>query len=113
MSSHSLTNSEIQKFFYQNKPKFNGVYPGDNLPKIKDGKYVINLDKYELIGTHWIALHVNGNKIIHFDSLWVEHITKETKIFIGNKMEQQIFIEYKHTVQQCLDTFVLDLLILC
>ena len=55
------------------------------IPKIKDGEYVINLEKYESIGTHWIALYVNGNKIIYFDSLWVEHITKETKIFIGNK----------------------------
>ena len=24
--------------------------------KIKDGTYVINLDEYEDIGTHWIAL---------------------------------------------------------
>ena len=33
---HSLTNSEIQKY-YQNEPIFNGVYSRDNLPKkIKD-----------------------------------------------------------------------------
>ena len=44
-----LTNFEIQKY-YQNEPKFNGVYSRDNLPKIKDGAYVINLDEYESIG---------------------------------------------------------------
>ena len=33
---HPLTNFEIQKY-YQNEPKFNGVYSRNNLPKIKDG----------------------------------------------------------------------------
>ena len=33
----------------------------NNLPKIKDGEYVINLHDYESIGTHWIALDVNGD----------------------------------------------------
>ena len=42
--------------YYQNEPRFNGVYSRDNLPgKIKDGTYAINLDKYSDIGTHWIA----------------------------------------------------------
>ena len=48
---------------YQNEPKFNGVYSRNNLPKIKDGAYVINLDEFKSIGTHWIALYVNGNNI--------------------------------------------------
>ena len=48
---HLLTNFEIQKH-YQDEPRFNGVYPRDNLPKIKDGAYVINLDEYSDIGTH-------------------------------------------------------------
>ena len=50
------------KTYYQNEPEINGVYSRNNLAKIKDGKYVINLDEYKLIGTHWIALYVNGNK---------------------------------------------------
>ena len=28
-----LTNFEIQKYYYQNEPRFNGVYFRDNLPK--------------------------------------------------------------------------------
>ena len=32
----------------------------NNLQKTKDGAYVINLDEYESIGTHWIALYVNA-----------------------------------------------------
>ena len=56
---HPLTNFEVQKY-YQNKPKFNDVYSRSNLPNIKDGAYAVNLDEYELIGNHWIALHVNA-----------------------------------------------------
>ena len=58
MPPHPLINFEIQKY-YQNEPRFNGVYSRDNLPKIKDGAYVINLDEYSDIGTHWVALYVN------------------------------------------------------
>ena len=43
MLCHSLTNFEIQKY-YQKEPKFNGAYSRKNLPKIKDGVYIINLD---------------------------------------------------------------------
>ena len=31
-------------------------YSRNNLPKIKDDVYVINLDDYNSIGTHWIPL---------------------------------------------------------
>ena len=41
--------------YYQNEPKFNGFYSRNNLPKIKDGAYVINLDEFKSIGTLWIA----------------------------------------------------------
>ena len=47
--------------YYQDEPKFNGVYSGNSLPKIKHGAYVINLDEFKSIGTHRIALYVNGN----------------------------------------------------
>ena len=82
MPPHPLTNFEIQKI-YQNKPRFNGVYSRDNLPKIKDGTYVINLDEYSDIGTHWVALYINNNDVTYFDSFGVEHIPKEIKAFIN------------------------------
>ena len=44
MLPHPFTYFEIQK--YQNEPKFNVVYSRNNLPRIKDGAYVINLDEY-------------------------------------------------------------------
>ena len=71
------TNSEIQKY-YQNESRFNDVYSRNNLPKIKDGVYVINLDEYNAIGIHWIALDVKtSHDVINFDSFSVEHISKE------------------------------------
>ena len=78
MPPHPLTNFEIQKY-YQNEPKFNGVYSRNNLPKINDGTYVINHDEYKSIGTHWIALCVNSNIIIYFYSFGVEHVPREIK----------------------------------
>ena len=66
MPPHPLTNFEIQKY-YQNEPKFNSVYSKNNLPKIRDGAYLINLDEHKSIETRWTALYVNGNNIIYFD----------------------------------------------
>ena len=41
---HPLTNFEIQEY-YQNEPRFNGVFSTDNLVSaVKIGAYVINLD---------------------------------------------------------------------
>ena len=55
----------------------NGVYSRNNLPNIKDGAYVINLDEFKSIGTHWIALYVNVNNATYLDSFGVEHIIKK------------------------------------
>ena len=42
--------------YYQNESKFNGVYSKDDLPKMKDGAYIINLNEFKSIRIHWIAL---------------------------------------------------------
>ena len=75
MPPHPLTNFEIQKS-YQNEPRFNGVYSRDNLQKIKDGAYIINLDEYSDIGTHWVAFYIQNN-VTYFDSLGVEHSKRD------------------------------------
>ena len=71
-SPHLLTNFETKQY-YENEPRFNGVYSRDNLPKtIKNGAYVTNLDEYADVGTHWTALYVKKNELIYFDSFGVE-----------------------------------------
>ena len=71
----------MQKY-YQNKPRFNGVYSRNDLSKIKDGAYVINLDDYSDIGTHWVGLYVRNTDVIYFDSFGVEHTPKEIETFL-------------------------------
>ena len=90
ISPHPLTNFEIEAC-YQNEARLNGVFSRDNLPerssieKIKNVAYVINLDEYSDIGTHWVALYVNKKTVTYFYSFGVEHIPKEIKKFIVNK----------------------------
>ena len=82
---HPLTNFEIREY-NQNEPRFNEVFSRDNLPNtIKNGAYVINLDEYHDIVTHWVALYVNNKAVTYFDSFGVEHIPKEIIKFIDNK----------------------------
>ena len=94
--------------YYENESRFNGVYSRDSLPnKIKDEAYIINLDEYFEIGTHWIALYVKNNDITYFDSFGVEHIPKEITKFINRsssllrkiKILRQTFSGYKHMIQ--------------
>ena len=62
MLPHPLTNFEIQKY-YKNEPRFNNVFSRNNLfKKIKDEPYIINLDEYAEVGTHWIALFCKKKK---------------------------------------------------
>ena len=84
MTSHPLTMFEIQKC-HRNEPRFNEIYSKNDLPKKKDGAYIINLDYYKSIETLWIALYMSGDNMTYFDSFEVEHILKEIKELIGNK----------------------------
>ena len=88
---HPRINIEISEY-YKNEPGFNGVYSRNNLSnKIKKGAYVINLDKSENTGTHWVSLFVKANKVIYFDSFGIEHIPKEINKFSNNNIESNIF----------------------
>ena len=62
------------------------MYSRNNLSnKIKKGAYVINLDEYENVGTHWVALFFNPKYTVYFDSFVIEHIPKEINKFIRSK----------------------------
>ena len=78
MPPHPLTNFEIQK----NELKFNGVHSRNNLLKMKNGAYVINLGEWKSVGTHWKALYVNAANVYSFGA---EHFPKEITKFTGNK----------------------------
>ena len=78
MPPHTLTNFEIQKY-HQNETNFNSAYSRDNLPKIKDASYAINLDENKSIETDCITLYVNGDNLTYFDGFGAEHIPKDIK----------------------------------
>ena len=68
------------------EPRFNEVFSRNNLPKKrKDGAYIINLDEYADVGTHWIDLFCNRNEIVYFDSFGMKHVPEEIKEFVRNK----------------------------
>ena len=82
---HPLTNFEIQKY-YQNKPRFNCVFSRNNLPKkIKDGAYVIKVDEYADVGTHWIALFVTKIPSFILIVLVLNIFLKKLKNLLGIK----------------------------
>ena len=37
---------------------------------------VINFDEYKPTGTNWIALYINGNNLIYFDSFEIKKSKK-------------------------------------
>ena len=83
MLPHPLKNFEIQKY-YKNEPKFNGVFSRDTMPKkIKDGAYVINLDEYKDVGTHWIALFFKRSELFILIVLVLSMFLKKSKNLSG------------------------------
>ena len=102
MPSHPLRNFEIKEY-YENEPKFNGVYSRNNLPKaIKNRAYVINLDEYEGVGTYWVALYVKNSEITYFDCFGIEHVPKEIKRFIEHKnIKTNIYRVQKYNSIMC------------
>ena len=80
MPPHPLTEN-----YYQHNSYFNSVHSRDNLPKVKDWLYLVNLDEHESAGAHWISLHVNGDNVTYFDNFGIGYIPKEIKKLICNK----------------------------
>ena len=64
----------------------------NNFPKIKNRAFVKDLEEYKSVETHWIDLHMNANNrrtsydATYFESFGVEHIARENKKYIGNKI---------------------------
>ena len=73
---HTLNNVEITNYF-KYEPRFNGVFSRNNLPRIKDEVYVINLDGKNKKGTYWVSLFIDRNSAVYFDSFGIEFISQE------------------------------------
>ena len=47
-------------------------FSGNNLPRIKDGAYFINLNNKKSKGAHWVSLLIDRNKAVYFDSFGID-----------------------------------------
>ena len=65
-----LSNIEITNY-YKYKPRFNCVFSRNDLPRIKDGEYVIDLDDENNKVTHCNSLFVDRNTAVYFDSFGI------------------------------------------
>ena len=63
--------------YFQDESIFKGVYSKNRLPQRDEGAFVINLVDDTNVGSHWVALFVDKNKCIYFDSFGIEHLPKE------------------------------------
>ena len=52
----------------------NVIFSWNNLTRIKDGAYVINLDEKKSKETHWVSLLINRNTAVYFDSFGIKNI---------------------------------------
>ena len=50
--------------YFNDEPRFNGVSSRNNLPRLKDGAYVINLDDKNSKVIHWGSLFIHKNMVI-------------------------------------------------
>ena len=83
--THPLTSFEIQEY-YQNEPKFKVAHSRNNLPKaVKDGAYLVNLNRQKSLQNDWIALYENNNSVTYIDIVRVKHIIKGINTFVCNK----------------------------
>ena len=80
-----LNNIEITNYF-NDEPIFNGVFSRNNLPRIKDGGYVINLDDKNSNAAHWVSLFIDRNTTVYFDSFGNEYIPQEVFNIIKDKL---------------------------
>ena len=55
------------------------------LKNIKDEAYIINLDEYADVSTHWISLFCNRSETVYFDSLVLNMFLKKLNNLSGIK----------------------------
>ena len=91
---HPLHNIKITNYFNY-KPRFNGVFSRNNIPRIKDGTYVINLDDKKNKGTHWVLTFIDRKKAVYFDSLGIEYIPQK----VLNKIKDKSIIHNIYRIQ--------------
>ena len=67
--SNGTTNFELEKIGRKLiGPKFIGVYASDKIPRDKQGYFIVNLDKSNQKGSHWVGVVRDGDGTTVYDS---------------------------------------------
>ena len=78
--------------YFNYEPRFNGVLSRENLPRIKDGAHVLNLEDKESKGEYCVSLRYEKNTSVYFDSFGIEYIPQEVLNKIkGKSITRNIF----------------------
>ena len=80
----ALKYSNVSKY-YDPDCRFNGVFSRNNLPWIKDGANVIDLEDRKCKAKHWVSLFLDKNTAVYFDSFGIEYILQEALNKIKDK----------------------------
>ena len=73
---HPLNNIETTNYFNYN-PRFNGVFSRNNLPRMKERGYVIDLDDKNSKVIHWVSSFIDRNTAAYFESFGTEYNSLE------------------------------------
>ena len=65
--------------------KFKGVFSRNNLPRIKDGPYSINLDDKRSKETQWASLFIDKSKAVYLNSFRIDETSQEVLSKIKDK----------------------------
>ena len=71
--------------YFNYESRFKGVFLRNNLPRIKHGSYVTNIDNKNSEGTIWVSLFNDRNAAVYFDSFGIEYIPQEVLNKIRDK----------------------------
>ena len=59
------------------EPRFSDLFSRNNLPRIKDAAYAINLVDKNSQRTHSVWEHIDRNSALHFEFFRIEYIPQE------------------------------------
>jgi hypothetical protein len=123
LKSNELSNMDMLKILKSQNININGVFMKDELPKLKEGFYIVNLasEKEHNGGTHWLVFYYTPERSYYFDAygeLAPLEIHNRIKPYVYNKKQIQdydstacgyyclAFIMYMNEFKNKLDAFI-------
>ena len=86
------------------EPRFIGVFSRNNIPRIKDGANVINLDDKKRKEAHSVSSFIDRNTAVYFDSFGIEYNPQELLRKPKINLSHTTYLEYK--ILLCVDFIV-------